>query len=131
MKLVLKDRSKPPFDVASGEAPLYLNSGLYEQYVPATPKAVPNSKWNTSRGNRDADYEEQPRIHWFCSTCGLRAILEGRTCHKTQQMRHCNVVESVPTEIGVKFAELYKSWSARFQRKPVQRPKTHNTVLVP
>ena len=84
-------------------------------------KKGPNTTWRAVRGQISGDYEEQPFIYHYCSTCGQSGYFTGRSAHLTQVFRHCGVAEQPPRDVVERYVTL---WNTREKRKRVGKPIT-------
>ena len=112
------------FDVPRGlgSALLVIADGKLREPLPPAPRALalnPKSHFSITENlnSEGAAYT----IHAKCDNCKNSASCTGLTAHKTFRYHHCGVVETVPTELGARYARMIAR-SQESQERPRRAP---------
>ena len=128
MKLRDIEGRYPPFDKPAGEAAYLIETGRFVKYVETqTPELYPVLVFAVKPGPRVDDYEYPPFIHYSCGKCGMATMSSGPNA-AAQFIRHCGVVDQVPTDIATKFDEMRDKYWARSKKKQPPQPGSNKAV---
>lgn len=118
MKLQDPLKQHPPFDVAPGQAAIYLDKGYVEiQQTPDAPEITVN--WSVQRGRFVGDYECPPLITYSASN-GTKGFCESTqgTAHRTVKVLITGQKPAIcPSHIGEQYTKLFEEWAAKSRRR--------------
>jgi hypothetical protein len=100
---------------------------LATEVIPEKKKPVPNMQWEVRQGVKYDDFQEPPFIWSHCKTCGHKGTATTKfqgpntnpTAHLTTQVRHCGVIDLVPTHVGKQFVQMYAEYTKRSRKPPI------------
>jgi hypothetical protein len=125
MKLQDPLKQHPPFDVAAGQAQMYLDKGYLEVKSPSTPeKPKQPMKWFVRPGQIAGDYQHPPFLVHSCPECGVRGMTESPkgTAHQTTKVFHCGQRgETCPPAVAMEYQVAYTAWKSRSRKAPVEK----------
>jgi hypothetical protein len=132
--LKLQDPLKqfPPFDVAAGQAAIYLEKGYLEVKPVEPPKAAAVLSWSVRDGVREGDFQHGPWIHASCPACGEKWWTEGNSgkAHLSLKIYHCGQRGVMcPTDVAAEYLKRYAAWRVR-SPKSVEKVSSHTPLHI-